>query len=155
MIACTVYSSKVAQSASASVQTQQAHAVQGGRMGKDGAGTVVVPELLQRQWIWFIGFYTKSIIKAFCKGRGTLFYFIKKKKKGRHSNTPRRYSLACRGAGAPHIVMHSQGRTLLSNLCWCQQLCGMWYQYDVIHQKVAQQLNTAVRGWNHCLTGIC
>lgn len=26
----------------------------------------VTPEPIHRQWIWFIGFYTRSIIKAFC-----------------------------------------------------------------------------------------
>jgi len=32
--------------------------------GGDGGAAEVI--LLERQWIWFIGFYTKSIIKAFC-----------------------------------------------------------------------------------------
>ena len=45
----------------------------GGSGGGDGGGScgtgVAIGEtelLLERQWIWFIGFYTKSIIKAFC-----------------------------------------------------------------------------------------
>jgi hypothetical protein len=44
----------------------------GGTSSSVGSGGQGGAPLLQRQWIWFIGFYTKSIIKAFVSTAGDL-----------------------------------------------------------------------------------
>ena len=50
-------------------QSRGKHSARGGsvRHGQATTGQAQPPmDTLDRQWIWFIGFYTKSIIKAFC-----------------------------------------------------------------------------------------